>query len=108
MSAICDCVLSHNGIGLVGRECDCPLGQPPVYTWIEPQDTRLVAEYWLTCRSADSAPGYDLGLPDIRVRRWWNGRDAWVVGERMGRQRMETELVCLHGNNGWRIEGKVT
>ena len=23
---LCDCVLSHNGLGIVGRECDCPAG----------------------------------------------------------------------------------
>jgi hypothetical protein len=24
--SICDCELSHNGLGMVGRECDCPAG----------------------------------------------------------------------------------
>jgi len=23
---LCDCELSHNGLGMVGRECDCPAG----------------------------------------------------------------------------------
>lgn len=23
---MCDCELSHNGVGMVGRECDCPAG----------------------------------------------------------------------------------
>ncbi len=75
------------------------------HEWIEPQDKTLVADYWLTRRSADSAPGYDLGLPDIRIVCRWNGKDAWVTGERQGLQRMEPILACKHGNNGWRIEG---
>jgi hypothetical protein len=75
------------------------------YEWIEPQDKTLVADYWLTRRSADAAPGYDLGLPDIRIVCRWNGCDAWVTGERQGLQRMEPILACKHGNNGWRIEG---
>jgi hypothetical protein len=25
--SICDCELSHNGLGLSGRECDCPTGE---------------------------------------------------------------------------------
>ncbi len=75
------------------------------YEWIEPEDKSLVADYWLTCRSADSAPGYDLKLPDIRVMCRWNGKDAWIIGKFMGRQRMEPILSCKHGNNGWRIEG---
>jgi hypothetical protein len=75
------------------------------YEWIEPEDKSLVADYWLTRRSADCAPGYDLRLPDIRVAFRWNGKDAWITGERQGLQRMEPILSCKHGNNGWRIEG---
>ncbi len=25
---VCDCELSHNGLGLMGRLCDCPAGTP--------------------------------------------------------------------------------
>jgi hypothetical protein len=106
MSAnLCDCERSHNGMGIAGRKCDCLAGSPVQYVWIEPQDTKLVADYWLTRRNADSAPGYDLGLPDLRVKYRWNGHNAWVTGEYQGRQRIEPVLSCLHGNNGWRIEG---
>lgn len=27
MAGLCDCELSHNGFGMVGRECDCPAGR---------------------------------------------------------------------------------
>lgn len=27
MSGVCDCELGHNGLGLSGRECDCPAAQ---------------------------------------------------------------------------------
>ena len=27
-ASLCDCELSHNGLGLVGRECDCLAGNP--------------------------------------------------------------------------------
>jgi hypothetical protein len=82
--------------------------QAVIYGWIEPDDSNLAADYWLTRRSTDSALGYDLVLPDIRVCRRWNGAGAWVSGYYEGRQRQEAELVCLHGNNGWRIEGPAT
>ena len=72
--------------------------------WIAPPDPTIVAEYWLTRRSADAAPGYDLGLPDIRVKYRWNGSDAWVTGYYEGIQRREPVLCCLHGGNGWRLE----
>ena len=26
---LCDCERSHNGLGMMGRECDCPAGDPP-------------------------------------------------------------------------------
>ena len=26
---ICDCERSHNGLGIAGRECDCPAGMDP-------------------------------------------------------------------------------
>ena len=26
---LCDCELSHNGMGMMGRECDCPAGNAP-------------------------------------------------------------------------------
>lgn len=26
---LCDCELSHNGLGIVGRECDCPASNKP-------------------------------------------------------------------------------
>lgn len=33
---MCDCELSHNGLGMVGRECDCPAGAPEAdYSGIE-------------------------------------------------------------------------
>lgn len=27
MIGLCDCELSHNGLGMVGRECDCQAGR---------------------------------------------------------------------------------
>jgi hypothetical protein len=74
--------------------------------WIEPQNPTVSAEYELTRRSADAAPGYDCGLPDIRVTYRWNGQGAWVSGYYQGRQRREPNLVCLHSNNGWRLVEK--
>ncbi|MDI1266812.1 MAG: hypothetical protein PS018_26465 [bacterium] len=29
---ICDCELGHNGMGIMGRECDCPAGNPTVHS----------------------------------------------------------------------------
>jgi hypothetical protein len=103
---LCDCERSANGLGMSGRKCDCPAGQAVKYEWIEPLNPKVRKSWWLTRRSADTAPGYDLGIPDIRVNYIWNGRDAWITGERKGLQRMEPVLSCLHGNNGWRIEGE--
>lgn len=74
--------------------------------WIEPKDRSRRAEYWLTCRSADAAPGYDLGLPDRRLLYMWNGHDAWITGTRWGVPPEVPILSCLHSNNGWRIEEK--
>jgi hypothetical protein len=71
--------------------------------WLKPSDP-TAADYWVTRRSADAAPGYDLGLPDLRVRYLWNG-DVWVTGYHRGALGMDVELGCLHANNGWRIEG---
>lgn len=71
--------------------------------WVEPKDRTKRAEYWLTCRSEDAAPGYDLGLPDRRIRYLWNGQDAWITGIVWNMPRMS----CLHSNNGWRIEEAV-
>lgn len=73
--------------------------------WIEPADKTRVAEYWLTRREADAAPGYGGFGPDFRVKCRWNG-EAWIAGYRDGVQRREPHLVCLHSNNGWRIEGE--
>jgi hypothetical protein len=33
---ICDCERSHNGIGIAGRECDCPAGNPADAQGVEP------------------------------------------------------------------------
>lgn len=74
-------------------------------SWIEPPNPELSAEFLLTRRSADAAPGYGRGLPDIEVRYRWNGRGAWVSGYYEGRQRREPMLVSLHRNNGWRLVG---
>jgi hypothetical protein len=74
--------------------------------WITPPDPDIARDYWVTRRGADAAPGYGHDLPDIRVRYRWNGAGAWVSGyyeDIQGRQR--ANLVCLHSNNGWRIEG---
>ena len=30
MGRLCDCELSHNGLGLAGRVCDCPAGAQPL------------------------------------------------------------------------------
>jgi hypothetical protein len=69
--------------------------------WIKPPNPSVEAEYWLTCRSADAAPGYDLGLPDIRVRyRWVPDREVWITGYYEDGQ---AELCCFHSNNGWRL-----
>lgn len=72
--------------------------------WIEPPDRTRSAEYWLTRRNADAAEGYGGFATDLRVKYRWNGDDAWVKGYYQGRQRQEPNLVCLHSNNGWRIE----
>jgi hypothetical protein len=80
--------------------------------WIDPPDQTVAAEYWVTRRSADAAPGYDHGLPDIRVRYRWvtpglMGTGSWITGYFQGIQRREAMLACLHSANGWRIEGVV-
>jgi predicted nucleic acid-binding Zn-ribbon protein len=43
---ICDCELSHNGMGMTGRECDCPAGYPQRIKDLEAQiaDLRARAE----------------------------------------------------------------
>jgi hypothetical protein len=78
--------------------------------WITPNNPDVAADYWVTRRAADAAPGYGHDLPDIRVRYRWTGSGAgagaWVNGyyqDIQGRQR--ANLVCLHPANGWRIEG---
>lgn len=72
--------------------------------WIEPSNRPLVAEYWLTHKAADVAPGYArCGDMDIRVRYRWNGQDSWFTGRFSAVGREEPLMVCLHGNNGWRL-----
>jgi hypothetical protein len=72
--------------------------------WVEPADPTTPAEYELTRRSADAAPGYDLELPDLRVKYRWNGRGAWISGYYAGAgEQLRAKLVCLHSNNGWRF-----
>ncbi len=73
--------------------------------YIEPPNPRVAADYWVTRRSADAAPGYDLGLPDLRARYHWNGNGAWITGYRDGIRGRAPNLSCLHSNNGWRVEG---
>ena len=43
---ICDCELAHNGMGMMGRECDCPAGYPQRIKDLEAQiaDLRARAE----------------------------------------------------------------
>lgn len=74
--------------------------------YIQPSDPSIVADYWVTRRRADTFPGYDLELPDIREIYRWNG-SAWIVGYRGNDATLSYEAVlsCLHSNNGWRIEG---
>lgn len=72
--------------------------------WITPPNPSVSAEYTLTRRSADAAPGYDHCLPDISVTyRWAGSEGAWISGYYQGRQRREPNFVCLHANNGWRL-----
>ncbi len=72
--------------------------------WITPPNPGVIKEYWLTRRSADAEPGYDLGLPDLRIRYCWDGSGAWITGYSHGMRGPEQILVCLHSNNGWRLE----
>jgi len=72
--------------------------------FVEPPDPHIAAEYWITRRSSDASPGYDLGLPDLRCRYRWNGNGAWIVGYYNGMRGREAVLSCLPVNNGWRIE----
>jgi hypothetical protein len=74
--------------------------------WIEPPNSDVAADYWVTRRSCDAEPGHGLDLPDLRVRYRWNGAGAWVseyYQDIQGRRR--ADLVSLHRANGWRIEG---
>jgi hypothetical protein len=71
--------------------------------WVEPSNLKVQADYELTRRDVDAAPGYETGRPNIHVTYRWNGRDAWISGYREGIQRREPILVCLHSNNGWRL-----
>jgi hypothetical protein len=77
--------------------------QDPGY--IKPSDPHVSADYWVTRRSADAAPGYDLKLPDMRFCFRWNGNGAWITGYREGIPGGGAILSGLHSNNGWRIEG---
>ena len=72
--------------------------------WIEPSNRTLVAEYWLTRKEADASPGYAGFTPDIRVRYRWNGQDSWFTGRFSACHGAEPLMVCLHSNNGWRLE----
>lgn len=51
---ICDCELSHNGIGLSVRECDCPAGQEAIdRVWDE---AKAVAKGQLGDAAIDGMP----------------------------------------------------
>lgn len=76
--------------------------------WIEPEDRTPGQTWTLTRRSVDSKPGYDLGLSDESVRMEWSG-DAWIRRDTIYPAQFQPPvhaalLVCLHSNNGWRIE----
>jgi len=74
--------------------------------WIVPADTKREAKYWLTHRAADCAPNAAQPDPDKRVcYQWCPSADAWWTG-RYYRPGKEPIMVCLHGNNGWRIEAE--
>lgn len=80
--------------------------------WIEPDAPDIAAEYWVTRRQADCAPGYGHNLPDIRERYRWlppNGllRGSWITGYIDGVRGREACRSCLHSNNGWRIESRI-
>lgn len=74
--------------------------------WIEPPDPNLAGEWILTRSSADCAPGFDLGLPDLRICYRWNGggvgRGSW--GDERSLADGSATRFCLHSNNGWRLQ----
>lgn len=80
------------------RLVDATLGLPGAMSgWVVPPDETVSAEYWLTRRDADAAPGYETGLPDIRQLHKWNHHfRAWGT--------TRDDCVMLHSNNGWRLE----
>jgi hypothetical protein len=74
--------------------------------WITPPNPNVAADYWVTRRGADAAPGYGSELPDIRERFRWNGNGAWLTGDYYyDHGRKIPDLVLLPSDNGWRIEG---
>lgn len=81
------------------------LGAITSEAWLHPSDPTLRAEYWVTRRSADATPGYGGFNEDIRAKHLWSPTDnAWVSGSYWTRQGYRPGLVCLHQNNGWRID----
>jgi len=73
--------------------------------WLIPTARTVTAEYWVTRRSADAAPGYDLGGDDIRVRcKWVPDQQAWLSGSYWTRQGDRPAFACKSLANGWRIE----
>lgn len=49
MSALCDCERGHNGLGLAGRECDCPTGAWPELKVVNPDIGEETGVPYLDC-----------------------------------------------------------
>ena len=69
--------------------------------WIVPADRSKYATYWVTQKQADVKLGFAGPDADRRVEMTWNPRfNAWEPTSR----RIFITAVCLHSNNGWRLD----
>jgi hypothetical protein len=75
---LCDCELSHNGMGMVGRECDCPIHYQRAAARAGTQVIRLRIALKIIREFGGFGQGYHAGVMHTMTKWMDEGMDSPV------------------------------